>query len=117
MFLHALPRPSAAEPKTFMAQPVQEPPGTPTPSFPSTEEQSGVNPDYSKTLEGIILFNHPNNAYWPEGSEYDDNSTPLCSSVDGKLALICSLKLSAYFLTCVSSSPEKSASRRKVATL
>lgn len=42
------------------------------------------NPDYSKTLEGIILFNHPNNAYWPEGSEYDDNSNPLCSSVDGK---------------------------------
>lgn len=42
------------------------------------------NPDYSKTLEGIILFNHPNNAYWPEGSEYDDSSNPLCSSVDGK---------------------------------
>ena len=42
------------------------------------------NPDYAKTLTGIILFNHPNNAYWPEGSEYDDNATPLCSSVDGK---------------------------------
>lgn len=42
------------------------------------------NPDYAKTLEGVILFNHPNNAYWPEGSEYDDNSNPLCSSVDGK---------------------------------
>lgn len=45
------------------------------------------NPDYAKTLTGIILFNHPNNAYWPEGSEYDDNSTPLCSSVDGKLGV------------------------------
>ncbi len=45
------------------------------------------NPDYSKTLEGIILFNHPNNAYWPEGSEYDENSNPLCSSVDGKLGV------------------------------
>lgn len=45
------------------------------------------NPDYSKTLEGIILFNHPNNAYWPEGSEYDDTATPLCSSVDGKLGV------------------------------
>lgn len=43
------------------------------------------NPDYSKTLVGIILFNHPNNAYWPEGNEYDDNATPLCSSVDGRL--------------------------------
>lgn len=42
------------------------------------------NPDYAKTLEGVILFNHPNNAYWPEGSEYDDSATPLCSSVDGK---------------------------------
>ena len=42
------------------------------------------NPDYAKTLEGVILFNHPNNAYWPEGSEYDDNSNPLCSSVDAK---------------------------------
>ena len=42
------------------------------------------NPDYEKILEGVILFNHPNNAYWPEGSEYDDSATPLCSSVDGK---------------------------------
>ncbi|MCM1214954.1 MAG: hypothetical protein NC331_06545 [Lachnospiraceae bacterium] len=45
------------------------------------------NPDYEKNLTGIIIFNHPNNAYWPEGSEYDDNSTPLCSSVDGKLGI------------------------------
>ena len=42
------------------------------------------NPDYAKTLVGVILSNHPNNAYWPEGSEYDDSATPLCSSVDGK---------------------------------
>lgn len=45
------------------------------------------NPDYAKTLTGIILFNHPNNAYWPEDSEYDDNATPLCSSTDGKLGI------------------------------
>ncbi|MCA5577272.1 hypothetical protein [Enterocloster clostridioformis] len=45
------------------------------------------NPDYAKTLVGVILFHHPNNAYWPEGSEYDDNATPLCSSVDGKLGI------------------------------
>jgi hypothetical protein len=43
------------------------------------------NPDYSKYLEGVILFNHASGAYWPEGSEYDENSTPLCSSVDGKI--------------------------------
>ena len=45
------------------------------------------NPDYAKNLVGGILFHHPNNAYWPEGSEYDDNATPLCSSVDGKLGI------------------------------
>lgn len=45
------------------------------------------NPDYAKNLVGVILFHHPNNAYWPEGSEYDDNATPLCSSVDGKLGI------------------------------
>lgn len=43
------------------------------------------NPDYAKTLEGVIVYNHPANAYWPEGSEYDDNTPPLCQSVDGKL--------------------------------
>lgn len=32
----------------------------------------------------MILYNHDTCAYWPEGSEYDDNVTPLCSSVDGK---------------------------------
>lgn len=42
------------------------------------------NPDYLKTLEGVILFNHNNYAYWPEGSEYDENTAPLCTSVDGK---------------------------------
>lgn len=42
------------------------------------------NPDYAKTLVGVILHNHATCAYWPEGSEYDDNTAPLCSSVDGK---------------------------------
>lgn len=43
------------------------------------------NPDYTKYIEGVILYNHDTCAYWPEGSEYDDNVTPLCSSVDGKI--------------------------------
>lgn len=43
------------------------------------------NPDYSKTLEGVILFNHASNAYWTEGEEYSDNNPPLCQSMDGKL--------------------------------
>lgn len=41
------------------------------------------NPDYAKTLTGIILYNHPSNAYWTEGSESEDNA-PVCSSMDGK---------------------------------
>ena len=42
------------------------------------------NPDYVTNLAGVILFTHPNNAYWPEGNEYDDSASPLCSSVDAK---------------------------------
>ena len=45
--------------------------------IPSDDPES---PDYEKTLVGVILSNFPNNAYWPEGSEYDDTATPLCSS-------------------------------------
>ena len=41
-------------------------------------------PDYTPAIEGIILFNHNSNAYWEEGSEYDMNTSPVCSSVDGK---------------------------------
>ena len=42
------------------------------------------NPDYEKNLVGVILHNHATCAYWPAGSDYDDDTTPLCSSVDGK---------------------------------
>lgn len=45
------------------------------------------NPDYIKTLEGVILHHHASCAYWPAGSEYDDDTTPLCSSVDGKVGI------------------------------
>lgn len=41
-------------------------------------------PDYTPAIEGIILFNHNTNAYWEEGSEYDMNVSPACSSPDGK---------------------------------
>ncbi len=43
------------------------------------------NPDYTRYIEGVILYNHDTCAYWPEGAEYDENVTPLCSSVDGKV--------------------------------
>ena len=45
------------------------------------------NPEYEKTLRGVIIYNHQAGAYWPEGAEYDDNVAPLCSSVDGKLGI------------------------------
>lgn len=36
------------------------------------------NPDYARSLVGVILYNHASNAYWPEGKELDDNELPLC---------------------------------------
>lgn len=42
------------------------------------------NPEYVRFLQGVILFHHASGAYWPEGMEYDDNTVPLCSTVDGK---------------------------------
>lgn len=42
------------------------------------------NPDYERKLVGVILYHHLANAYWPEGSEYDDNVPPFCQSFDGK---------------------------------
>ena len=45
------------------------------------------NPDYARTLEGVILYNHSAYTLWPEGSEYDEDTKPLCSSVDGKTGI------------------------------
>ena len=42
------------------------------------------NPDYERKLVGVILYHHLANAYWPEGSEDDDNVPPFCQSFDGK---------------------------------
>ena len=41
-------------------------------------------PEYEKTITGVIIYNHAANAYWPAGDEYDENVPPLCSSYDGK---------------------------------
>lgn len=51
-------------------------------------EIPGDNPDDpepKKEIEGVIIFSHLNYAYWPEGSEYDENTPPLCTSFDGKI--------------------------------
>lgn len=45
------------------------------------------NPDYTRALEGVILYNHAACSLWPEGSEYDEDTKPLCSSVDGKTGI------------------------------
>jgi hypothetical protein len=42
------------------------------------------NPDYTKTLEGVILYSHPSNSYWSDnGYDSDENGPPQCSSLDG----------------------------------
>ena len=45
-------------------------------------------PDYAPYLEGVILYSHNSNAYWPEGSEYDDDQPPLCQSFDERSATV-----------------------------
>lgn len=43
------------------------------------------NPDYTKFLDGIIVYSHNSCAYWPQGEDYDDNNPPACQSTDGKV--------------------------------
>lgn len=43
-------------------------------------------PDYARSLEGVILYHHPNNGYWPGGMG-DEEKNPLCASVDGKTGI------------------------------
>lgn len=58
-------------------------PGGGVPQFKMPGEDPD-HPTYASEIEGIILYNHDANAYWPEGEEYDDNTPPLCQSMDGK---------------------------------
>lgn len=41
-----------------------------------------TKPEITQTLQGIILFHHPTNNYWPGGNE-DENAPPSCSSMNG----------------------------------
>ncbi len=55
------------------------------------------NPDYSKTLEGVIVYSHNSNAYWPGGHEDEEkNVPPQCQSMDGKLGVGCPGGLCAH---------------------
>lgn len=58
-------------------------PGGGVPQFKMPGEDPD-HPNYVGEIEGIILYNHSANAYWPEGSEYDDNTPPQCQSMDAK---------------------------------
>ena len=42
-------------------------------------------PDYAPYLEGVILYSHNSNAYWPYGSEYENDQPPMFQSVDRKV--------------------------------
>ena len=58
---------------------------TPNTSGYCTVSSGGEVQYYAPYLEGVILYSHNSNAYWPEGSEYDDDQPPLCQSFDGKV--------------------------------
>ncbi len=55
------------------------------------------NPDYSKVLEGVIVYSHNSNGYWPGGYEDEEkNVPPQCQSMDGKLGIGCPGGLCAH---------------------
>lgn len=58
-------------------------PGGGVPQFQMPGEDPD-HPEYVSEIEGIILYNHAANVFWPEGSEYSDNTPPQCQSFDGK---------------------------------
>jgi len=41
------------------------------------------DPEYAKTVEGVILHSHSANAYWLPDEEETENNSPVCSSFDG----------------------------------
>lgn len=50
-------------------------------------EVAGDNPDrptYTEALEGIVLYHHPANAFWPDGNT-SNNTPPTCSSSNAKV--------------------------------
>lgn len=56
------------------------------------------NPDYTKYIEGVILYNHDTCAYWPEGSEYDDKPTYL-RTLNSQLSAIFNFAVKYYGLS------------------
>ena len=46
------------------------------------EEDTDV--EYMKDVEGVIIFTHRLNGFWPGAYGTDDNKVPTCSSMDGK---------------------------------
>lgn len=43
--------------------------------------------EYMKAIEGVIIFTHRLNGYWPGAYGTTDNKIPVCSSMDGKTGI------------------------------
>ena len=59
-------------------------PGGGVPQFEMPSDNPD-NPEYVNELLGVVLYHHASNAYWQEGSEYNDDTPPLCQSMDGNV--------------------------------
>lgn len=44
------------------------------------------HPEYVDKLTGVLLFHHASNGYWPNAMD-DEDKSPICSSVDGKMGI------------------------------
>lgn len=47
------------------------------------------NPEYTKYLEGAIVYSHNANSYWASGKNDNENTPPDCQSTDGKVGYGC----------------------------
>ena len=46
--------------------------------------EDASKPEYVESLQGVILFHHLVNGYWM-GEPSDEDKSPLCTSMDGKM--------------------------------
>lgn len=58
-------------------------PGGGTLQFEITSDDP-ENPDYAKSIVGVLLYTHMANAYWPESEDSSSDEPPMCQSWDGK---------------------------------
>ncbi len=58
-------------------------PGGGTLQFEITSDDP-ENPDYAKSIVGVLLYTHMANAYWPDSEDASSDDPPICQSLDGK---------------------------------